>query len=85
MMQGDSAAAEASLQEALQVARRQKAKSWELRASILLYELYQHTNSEQVAGAKRDLQLVYDWFTEGLDTLDMKRARECLGLSAIPE
>ena len=78
MMQGETAAAESSLQQALQVARRQKAKSWELRASILKCDLYQRTGSAKLVDAKRELQVAYDWFTEGFETLDLQRASELL-------
>jgi predicted ATPase len=70
------AEAEASLHKALEVASSQSAKSWELRATTSLARLWQHQGKR--AEARELLQPVYDWFTEGFDTQDLKDAKALL-------
>jgi predicted ATPase len=61
---------------ALEVARRQQARSLELRAATSLARLWQRQGMRDAA---RDLLApVYGWFTEGFDTLDLKDARALL-------
>jgi predicted ATPase len=73
----DAAQAEACFQEALVIARRQEAKAWELRAATSLARLWQSQDKRQEA---HDLLApVYDWFTEGFDTADLKDAKQLLG------
>jgi tetratricopeptide (TPR) repeat protein len=68
--------AEASFQHAVQIARRQQAKLFELQAALQLARLWKHQGRHQQA---RDvLAPVYDWFTEGFDTTDMKEAQALL-------
>jgi predicted ATPase len=68
--------AEACFQQALAVARQQQAKSWELRAATSLARLWQQQGKKKEA---RDLLApVYHWFTEGLDTADLKDAKALL-------
>jgi predicted ATPase len=62
--------AEASLQEALSVARAQQAKSWELRAAMSLARLW-HSNGE-VPKARQLLEDTYGWFKEGFGTADLR-------------
>jgi predicted ATPase len=76
LAQGDAAAAEASLHRAIEVARRQQAKSWELRATTSLARLWQKQG--QADEARRVLMQIYDWFTEGFDTPDLKEAKAVL-------
>ncbi len=72
-------AAEASLLRAIDVAQEQAAKLWELRAVMSLYRLYQVAGqAAQLAEARAQLVEVYDWFTEGLDTLDLQDAAALL-------
>jgi predicted ATPase len=72
----NQAEAEASFRDALEVARRQDAKSWELRAATSLARLWQHQGRKQEA---RDLLApIYEWFTEGFDTKDLKDAKALL-------
>ena len=81
LMQGDEAGAEASLMTAIEVARYQQAKSWELRATTDLARLWQ--DQGRVAEARQMLAEVYGWFTEGFDTPDLKEAKALLeGLSS---
>jgi predicted ATPase len=58
------------------VARRQQAKSWELRAATSLARLWQQQGKR--AEARELLAPIYDWFTEGFDTADLCDARALL-------
>jgi predicted ATPase len=74
--QPDTAKAEAYFDRALAVARQQQAKSWELRAAMSTARLWRDQGKRTEA---RDLLApVYDWFTEGFDTLDLKEANKLL-------
>ena len=67
---------EAYFERALAVARRQQAKSWELRAAMSTARLWRDQGKRDKA---RDLLApVYGWFTEGFDTLDLKEAKTLL-------
>jgi len=68
--------AEACFQQALTVARRQQAKSLELRAAMSLARLWQRQGRR--AEARELLAEVYGWFTEGFDTTDLQEARALL-------
>ena len=68
--------AEAYFQNALTIAHQQNAKSWELRASLSLCELWMTQNRYQEAYAL--LEPIYTWFTEGFNTKDLKRAKNLL-------
>jgi predicted ATPase len=68
--------AEVCFQQALAVARRQQAKSWELRAAMSLARLWQH-QGKRIA-AHQLLAEVYGWFTEGFDTADLREAKALL-------
>jgi len=70
--------AEASFREAIAVARRQDARSWELRAATSLARLL--SAQGQGAEARRVLAPVYERFTEGFDTRDLREAKAVLGL-----
>src|SRR6266567_3494248 len=70
------AEAEACFQQALDVARRQQAKSWELRAAMSLSRLWQRQGKRQEAHDV--LAPVYHWFTEGFDTADLQDAKALL-------
>jgi predicted ATPase/class 3 adenylate cyclase len=67
------AQAEQCLQEALTVARRQDAKSFELRAATSLARLWQRQGKRD--DAHRLVADVYGWFTEGFDTQAVREAR----------
>jgi predicted ATPase len=73
---GQPAAAEATLHKAIKIARSQQAKSWELRAATTLARLLAGGGKCEKALAL--LRPVYDSFTEGHDTNDLKEARELL-------
>ena len=68
--------AEVCFQQALAMARRQQAKSLELRAAMSLVRLWQR-QAKQVE-AHELLAPVYDWFTEGFDTADLQEAKALL-------
>jgi predicted ATPase len=70
------AEAETWLQRALDVARRQEAKSLELRAAMSLSRLWQQQGKQ--AEARELLASVYGWFTEGFDTADLQEAKVLL-------
>ena len=65
--------------EALAIARRQQAKSLELRAALSLYRLWQQQGNTREA--HQLLADVYAWFTEGFDTADLKEAQALLDTS----
>jgi DNA-binding SARP family transcriptional activator/predicted ATPase len=73
---GDEAEAEASFHKAIQVARGQQAKSWELRATTSLARLWQAQG--RIDEARQVLSEIYGWFTEGFDTPDLREARGLL-------
>jgi predicted ATPase len=70
------AEAEAWLQRALDVARRQEAKALELRAAMSLARLWQQQGKR--AEAYDLLAPIYGWFTEGFDTADLQEAKALL-------
>ncbi len=72
----DQARAEACYRRAIEVARRQEAMSWELRAATSLARLWRDQGKRQEA--HNLLAPVYDWFTEGFDTPDLKEAKAVL-------
>ena len=72
----DAPQAEACLQQALAVARRQQAKSWELRTAMSLARLWQQQGKR--ATARQLLAEVYGWFIEGFDIPDLQEARALL-------
>lgn len=72
----EHAAAESSYRRALEVAQRQGAKFWELRAALDLARLWRDQSKR--TDARDLLSPVYGWFTEGFDTRDLKDARALL-------
>jgi predicted ATPase/DNA-binding SARP family transcriptional activator len=72
----DAAKAEAYFERALAVAREQQAKFWELRAAMSMARLW--PDQSKRLQAYELLAPVYDWFTEGFDTLDLKEAKALL-------
>jgi predicted ATPase len=72
----NGAKAQTYFDHALMVARKQQAKSWELRAAMSMARLWRDQGRRDEA---RDLLArVYGWFTEGFDTLDLKEAKALL-------
>jgi len=68
--------AETCFQQALDVTRRQEAKALELRAAMSLSQLWQRQGKWDEARAL--LAPIYDWFTEGFDTVDLQEAKALL-------
>ena len=67
---------EACLQRALNVARHQQGRVWELRAALPLARLW--LSQGKTTEARDLLAPVYGWFTEGFDTPDLKEAKALL-------
>jgi predicted ATPase len=72
----DAARAEADFNRALAIARKQQAKSWELRAAMSMARLWRDQGKRNEA--RELLAPVYGWFTEGFETLDLKEAKALL-------
>src|SRR5439155_4037082 len=68
--------AEECFLKAIEIARRQSAKSWELRAVMSLSRLWQQQGKKEEA--RQMLAEIYGWFTEGFDTTDLKEAKALL-------
>jgi hypothetical protein len=68
--------AETAIEQGIDVARRQNAKSWELRAAMSLAHLRRQQGRH--AEARDLLAPIYGWFTEGFDTRDLKEAKTLL-------
>jgi predicted ATPase len=68
--------AEEYFQKAIEVARCQSAKAWELRATMSLSRLRQSQGKKEEA--RRMLTEIYNWFTEGFDTQDLQEAKVLL-------
>ena len=72
-----AANAEGCFNQSIKIAQRQKAKSLELRAVISMARLYQ--NQGRPKEARRILTQIYNKFTEGFDTMDLREAKSLLG------
>jgi predicted ATPase len=72
----NEAQAKTCLHQALDIARHQQAKSWELRSATSLARLWQQQG--QQAEARALLAPIYGWFTEGFDTADLQEAKALL-------
>jgi len=68
--------AEGYFHKAIEIAHRQQAKSWELRAVMSLAKLWQQQGKK--TEAHRMLAEIYGWFTEGFDTKDLQEAKALL-------
>jgi predicted ATPase len=75
--------AERCFREALEIARRQNAKSLELRTAMSLGRLLERQGNREEA--RRLVSESYSWFTEGFDTADLKDARTLLDSWAMGE
>ena len=72
----DTNSGEQDLLRAIEIARQQGAKTYELRASVDLARLWRAQG--KCAEARDLLAPIYDWFTEGFDTSDLKDAKALL-------
>jgi predicted ATPase len=73
---GQTELAEADFREAIALAQKMKAKAFELRATMSLARLL--ASQDRRDEARTMLAQVYNWFTEGFDTADLKDAKELL-------
>jgi predicted ATPase len=62
--------------KAIEIARQQQAKMWELRATVSLARLWQQQGKKEEA--RKMLAGIYNWFTEGFETKDLQEARALL-------
>jgi DNA-binding SARP family transcriptional activator/predicted ATPase len=76
LIEGDDADAEKWFRRAIEIARRQRARSWELRATTSLCRLWQKQGHAEKA--RQVLGQIYGWFTEGFDTRDLREAKALL-------
>ena len=76
LLSKDEAEAESLFQRAVEVAQRQEARSFELRAATNLARLWQKQGKQDEARAL--MAPIYEWFTEGFDTQDLKDAKALL-------
>jgi predicted ATPase len=72
----DPVQAKSCFEQAMAVARDQQAKSWELRTATSLARIWLQDN--RIEEARTLLSPVYDWFTEGFDTPDLRDAKALL-------
>jgi tetratricopeptide (TPR) repeat protein len=76
LKKGHAELADRDFRDALEVARSMSAKSWELRATTSLARLLEHQGRRDEAHT--ELAAIYNWFTEGFDTADLKDAKALL-------
>jgi len=76
LVASDSVAAEVAYRRALDLARSQGTRSWELRAAVSLSRLWSQRGKRE--DARRLLGGIHGWFTEGFDTEDLRTARQAL-------
>jgi predicted ATPase len=76
IVDSDGAEAQRCFQQAIEVARNQSAKSWELRATMSLARLLGRDGRRDEA--RTTLAGIYNWFTEGFDTADLQDAKALL-------
>jgi len=74
--QGQIELAENDLSDAIALAQKMSAKSWELRTTMSLARLLRDKGGRDQARAM--LAEIYNWFTEGFDTADLKEAKALL-------
>ena len=84
LMKGEEGSeVEASFHHALDVARRQSARSLELRAATSLCHLWQKQGKREEA--RQTLAEIYGWFREGFDTADLREAKALLDELTLPK
>jgi predicted ATPase len=75
-LKGDRDEAESHFADAIEIARGQSAKLFELRAAVSLARLWSEQGRR--TEARELLAPTYEWFTEGFDTTDLKDAKSLL-------
>jgi predicted ATPase len=73
LKQGDLQVAEADFRDSIAMARNMDAKAWELRTTMSLVRLMRDTGQRDEV--RTMLAEIYNWFTEGFDTADLKEAK----------
>jgi tetratricopeptide (TPR) repeat protein len=73
LKQGQTESAEADFREAIALAQKMGAKAWELRTTMSLARQLRETGRPEEA--RTALAKIYNWFTEGFDTADLKDAK----------
>jgi predicted ATPase len=73
---GDLSGCEELFHKAIGIARQKQARSWELRAAVSCAHVWRL--QERHDDAQLLLEPIYHWFTEGLDTVDLREARSLL-------
>jgi predicted ATPase len=76
LVNAKSLEAQACFERAIEIARKQSAKSWELRATMSLARLLR--DSGRRGEARATLAKIFSWFTEGFDSADLEDARALL-------
>lgn len=76
LLSSDLVEAQSCFHKAIELAREQEARAWELRASMDFSRLLH--NQGMGDQARTILSQIYDWFTEGFDTADLRDAKELL-------
>jgi predicted ATPase len=76
LLDGEVSGGEACMNRAIEIAQKQKAKSLELRAAMSLSRLWKQQGKK--TQAQKVLGEIYNWFTEGFDTPDLKEAKALL-------
>jgi class 3 adenylate cyclase/tetratricopeptide (TPR) repeat protein len=76
LQMGQNESAEVDFRDAITLAKRMRAKAWELRAATSMAQLWRDQGRRQQAHEL--LAPVYGWFTEGFDTPDLKEAKALL-------
>jgi len=74
--QGQTELAETDFREAIVLAQKMSAKAWELRTTASLARLL--ASEDRSDEARTMLAEIYNWFTEGFDTPDLKEAKALL-------
>jgi predicted ATPase len=76
LQNGEGQSAESDYLDSISLAKKMRAKTWGLRATTSLARLLRDTNRRDEARAM--LAEIYNWFTEGFDTADLKDAKALL-------
>lgn len=76
LKRGQTELGEADFREAIALAQKMGAKAWELRATMSLARMLASNGRREKA--QDMLREIYNWFTEGFDTADLKEAKALL-------
>jgi tetratricopeptide (TPR) repeat protein len=73
LISGAQSEAEVCFRQAIDIARRQQARSWELRAAMSMARLQQNQGDNKQA--RQNIEEILGWFTEGFETADLIEAK----------